>query len=271
MGGGAAICLARAGRPLTVYDINPEAALKWEGGNLVPPVAANCAEVARASDVVIVLVVDAQQVWSVLQGPEGLLAGAHAGLVVVVASTISLQELTRMREAGQAAGVTLVDCGVTSPPGGHTRKRIVGMVGAEPEVFGRIKEVFDDFTQATLLLGPPGAGMATKIVRNMMFYSTWLAASQAKLLAQRAGVDIGKMGIINALSEADASGPTMWLKSAAARNSIPGASQTTQDHVQNVMLKDIDAAEELAEIYGLSLPLIDLIRETADEITSPWR
>src|SRR3546814_12932279 len=113
-----------------------------------------------------------------------------------------------MREVAKAAGVTIVDCGVTSPPGGHARKRIVGIVGAEPEVFDRIKEVFDDFTQAALLMGGPGAGMAAKIVRNMMYYATWFAASEAKRLAESAGVDIGKMATINQLSEADASGPT---------------------------------------------------------------
>src|SRR3546814_271613 len=104
-----------------------------------------------------------------------------------------------MREVAKAAGVTIVDCGVTSPPGGHARKRIVGIVGAEPEVFDRIKEVFDDFTQAALLMGGPGAGMAAKIVRNMMYYATWFAASEAKRLAGSAGVDIGKMATINKL------------------------------------------------------------------------
>src|SRR3546814_3452585 len=79
-------------------------------------------------------------------------------------------------------------------------------LGAEPEVFDRIKEVFDDFTQAALLMGGPGAGMAAKIVRNMMYYATWFAASEAKRLAESAGVDIGKMATINQLSEADASG-----------------------------------------------------------------
>lgn len=271
MGGGAAICLARAGRPLSVYDINPEAALKWEDGHLVPPVAANCAEVARNSDVVIVLVVDAAQVWSALNGPDGLLAGAHPGMVVVIGSTIALDELTKMREAGRAAGVTIVDCGVTSPPGGHTRKRIIGMVGAEPEVFERIKEVLDDFTQAALLMGGPGAGMTTKVVRNMMYYATWLAASQAQILAKQAGVDIEKMATINHLSEADMSGPTLWLKSWASRSSIPGANKTTLAHVQGVMIKDIHAAEALAQQLDVKLPLIDLMLDSADDITSPWR
>ncbi|MDB6060948.1 MAG: hypothetical protein JWM78_1051 [Verrucomicrobiaceae bacterium] len=271
MGGGAAICLARAGRPLTVYDINPHAALKWEDGNLVPPVAANCAEVARNADVVIVLVLDAKQVWSVLSGPDGLLAGAKPGLVVVIGSTIALDELTKMRDTASAFGVTIVDCGVTSPRGGHTRKRIIGMVGAEPEVFARIKEVLDDFTQEALLMGGPGAGMTTKIVRNMMYYATWRAACEAQILAQHAGVDIAKMATINQLSESDQSGLTLWLKSFAARDSIVGGKDAVHDHVQGVMLKDIGAADDLAKHFGVQLPLIDLIRETADEITRPWR
>lgn len=271
MGGGAAVCLARAGRPLSVYDINPQAALKWEGGDLVPPVAASCAEVARNSDVVIVLVVDAKQVWSVLNGPEGLLDGAHPGLVVVVGSTIALDELTNMRETAAKVGVTLVDCGVTSPPGGHTKKRIVGIVGADPEVFDRIKPVLDDFTQEALRMGGPGAGMTTKIIRNMMYYATWRAACEAKMLAEKAGVDIGKMAVINHLSEADASGTTLWLKSWADKSSVPGGALSVHDHVQGVMLKDIQAAEELADRLGVKLPLIGLMQNTADEITSPWR
>jgi 3-hydroxyisobutyrate dehydrogenase-like beta-hydroxyacid dehydrogenase len=271
MGGGAAVCLARSGRPLTVFDVDPKAALRWEDGHLVPPVAASCAEVARNADVVIVLVVDAAQVWSVLNGPDGLLAGASPGLVVVICSTIALEELDRMREAAGAADVTIVDCGVTSPPGGHTRKRIIGMVGADPDVFERISEVLEDFTQAALLMGGPGAGMRTKVIRNMMYYATWAAAAEARMLAERAGVDIGKMATINQLSEADASGTTMWLKSWAARDSIPGGKDANHAHIQGVMLKDIDAAEALAAQYDLELPLIALMRDSADEVTRPWR
>src|SRR3546814_14887902 len=138
MGGGAAICLARAGRPLTVYDIDPKAALKWEDGHLVPPVAVNCAEVARNSDVVIVLAVDAKQVWSALNGPDGLLAGAQPGLVVVTGSTMPLAELTQMRAVHKAAGATTVAGGDTSPRAGQARKVSVGIVGPDPDVLTRI-------------------------------------------------------------------------------------------------------------------------------------
>jgi 3-hydroxyisobutyrate dehydrogenase-like beta-hydroxyacid dehydrogenase len=272
MGGGAAICIARAGkRRLTVFDIDPCAALQWEGGDLVPPVAANCAEVARNADVVVVLVVDSAQVWSVLGGADGLLAGAAPGLVIVIASTIALEELEKMRSAAHAVGVTIVDCGVTCPPGAHHSKRIIGMVGAEPDVFERIREVLEDFTQAALLMGGPGAGMQTKIIRNMMYYASWAAAAQAQKLASRAGVDVAKMAQINQLSEADASGTTMWLRSFTAKDSIPGGGNALRSHVHRVMMKDLDAAAALADGYGISIPVIDMVRSIADDITSPWK
>lgn len=272
MGGGAAICIARAGkRPLSVFDIDPKAALRWEDGHLVPPVAASCAEVARNSDVVIVLVVDAAQVWSVLQRPDGLLAGAAPGMVIVIGSTIALEDLEAMRKAAIDAGVTIVDCGVTSPPGGHARKRIIGMVGAEPAVFDRIKEVLDEFTQEALLMGGPGAGMQTKIIRNMMYYASWAAAAQAQKLAAKASVDVGRMATINHLSEADASGPTMWLRSWASKASVPGGNDAKREHIRGVMIKDLDAAQSLADKYGVDLPVIDLVRSLADDITSPWK
>lgn len=270
MGGGAAICLARAGRPLAVYDIDPEAALRWEGGDCVPAIEASPADVARKSDVVVILVVSAEQVWAVLEGPDGLLAGAAPGMVIVVGSTISMDELEKLRATAAKSDVTIVDCGVTSPPGGHGKKRIVGMIGADPDIFERIKPVLDDFTQAALRMGGPGAGMATKIVRNMMYYATWQAASEARRLAVKAGVDVGAMAKINHLSEADMSGPTLWLKSFAARDSIPGGAQAKREHVEGVMLKDIGAAQALADRFGVELPLIALMREGASEITSPW-
>ena len=58
IGGGVAVCLARSGRPLTVDDVRPDAVDRWPG---VPPVVGSPAEVARASDVVMIAVVDLAQ------------------------------------------------------------------------------------------------------------------------------------------------------------------------------------------------------------------
>jgi 3-hydroxyisobutyrate dehydrogenase len=269
MGGGAAICLAKSGRPLTVYDIDPSAALKWPGGEIVPAVAASCAVVASKSDVVIILVVSVEQVWSVLNGPQGLLAGARPGLVVVVASTIDLDDLAELRVAAFEAGIELIDCGVTACPGGHDRNGIIGMVGADLATFDRIREVFDDFMQEVFLMGGPGAGMSTKIVRNLLYYATWRAACEAAALADAAGIDVAKLAAIHTLSERGGSAAAIWLRAHAARHD-PVPLTFSRDHLAQVMLKDIAAADALSHDLALSLPLVDLVGRTADEIVAPW-
>jgi 3-hydroxyisobutyrate dehydrogenase len=271
MGGGIAVCLARSEHPLSVFDINPIAAKQWPDGHLVPPVDANCADVARKSDVVMIVVINAKQVWSVLNGPDGLLAGAHPGLVIVVCSTIEMHELQEMQKAVAAAGATLVDCGVTCPPGETTKKRIVGMVGAESEVFERIQPVLEAFTQRVFLMGGPGAGMTTKIVRNMMYYAGWRAAYEAKKLAEgMGGIDLANMAEINALSEADGSGSTFWLRCWASGDYMPTGSMATRQHLTQGLLKDLTAAKELADLSEMEIPILDIMLQEPEQTTSAW-
>src|SRR5438105_86222 len=87
IGGGVAISLARRGRIPAVYDIRNDAADELEG---VPTSLTSPANVGRASDVVMVAVVNAEQVLDVVCGPEGLLAGTHGNLIIVLLSTVAL-------------------------------------------------------------------------------------------------------------------------------------------------------------------------------------
>lgn len=271
MGGGIAVCLARTNHPLSVFDINPNAAKQWPDGHLVPPVAKNCAEVAQNSDVVMIVVINAEQVWSVLNGPDGLLAGAHPGLVVVMCSTIAMHELHAIRAAVSKAGATLVDCGVTCPPGETTKKRIVGMVGAEPGVFQRIQPVLEAFTQKVFLMGGPDAGMTTKIVRNMMYYAGWRAAYEAKLLADgMGGVNLAYMADINKLSEADGSAASFWLSTIAADDDNPLRTMAPQSHLTQGLVKDLKAAKELADIAAVHIPMLDIMLQEPEQTTSAW-
>ena len=43
-------------------------------------------------------------------------------------------------------------------------------------------------------MGPPGAGLAAKLARNLITYGSWLAAFEAQELAEAAGIDLLKLG-----------------------------------------------------------------------------
>lgn len=158
IGGGVAVSLARSGRIPVVYDIRPDAADDLLG---VPPVAASPVDVARDSDVVLVAVVDAAQARTVLCADDGVLAGAHPGLVVVLLSTVAVPVVHELARECSAKGVELLDCGVTRGSGCQQR------TGRHPRRQRRRRPRGDAragrLRQGGGALRAPRCGMATKI------------------------------------------------------------------------------------------------------------
>ena len=54
--------------------------------------------------------------------------------------------------------------------------------------------MLDAISCLVLHMGPPGAGLAAKLARNLITYGSWLAAFEAQELAEAAGIDLLKLG-----------------------------------------------------------------------------
>jgi 3-hydroxyisobutyrate dehydrogenase len=257
IGGGVAICLARSGHLKAVYDIRKDASATLTG---VPEVAASPAEVARQCDVVLIAVIDAKQTRDVLTGPEGVLSRARPGLNVVLLSTVSLEDLKGIRALTQAAGVGLVDSGVT---GGinAARNGLVCLVGADDAAYSQVKAVLEGFAKTVVHMGGPGAGMAAKIARNVIVYGTLRAGYEGVLLAKAAGVDVRKLVAAVEASSESVGGPLMLL-GREADPATDAAERKLRESVCVLLDKDLDAALELAKSVGASLPLAELARRT---------
>ncbi|HVV08101.1 NAD(P)-dependent oxidoreductase [Amycolatopsis sp.] len=258
IGGGVAVSLARRGRIPAVYDIRPDAADKLAG---VPATLGSPAEVARTSDVVLVAVVDADQARTVLTGEDGVLSGAHPGLVVVLLCTVAVPVVHELAAVCAEAGVGLLDCGVT--PGDKAAENgLVAILGGEESTVDEAMPVLADFAKRVVHCGPLGAGMATKIARNVITYGTWRAVHEASTLAEAAGVDPEKL--ITVVEEADPEGATLfsWL-----RQRLAGKAETRAivPQVERLLDKDLAAAQDLAGHLGLSLPLADVTRAHGPE------
>ncbi len=250
IGGGVAASLAANGRTPVVYDIRPDAADGLAG---VPKPVESPAAVARDSDVVLLAVVDAGQAREVLFADDGVLAAAHPGLTVVLLSTVAVPVVYELAEQCAGSGVALLDCGVTQavPQG------LVAMLGGEDATVARAMPVLTDFAKGVVHCGPLGAGMATKIARNVITYGTWRAVHEAATLVESAGVD--PHNLITAVQTADPQGHTLfsWL-----RNQLAGEPDTAAlvPQVQRLMDKDLAAAQELAARSGIQVPLVDAAR-----------
>ncbi|MEV4416415.1 NAD(P)-dependent oxidoreductase [Catellatospora sp. NPDC049609] len=110
MGTAMAQALLTAGYPVTVWNRGPRAAAALaEQGATVAPTAAAAAEAAA---VVVLMLFDGAACEQVLSGPDGVLAGAAAGTLIVNLSTIGPEESAAFADRARAAGLRYVEAPV---------------------------------------------------------------------------------------------------------------------------------------------------------------
>jgi 3-hydroxyisobutyrate dehydrogenase-like beta-hydroxyacid dehydrogenase len=178
--------LVAGGLETTVFDLveSAVAALVAAGARG----AASAREVAAASDVVGVCVRDDADVQAAVVGDDGLLAGASAGSVIAIHSTILPRTVLEVGAAAARRGVGVVDACVTGGPMGAERGALTYMVGGEEKHVERCRPAFATSAARIVHTGPLGTGAGTKLCNNLMTYLGFLAAFEANLLAERAGL-----------------------------------------------------------------------------------
>ena len=128
------------------------------------------------------------------------------------------------------------------------------MVGGQPDVFERARPVWDALAGRATLMGPTGAGQATKMI-NQVLVSTGLAVlAEACGFAERAGIDAAK--IPQALAGGRAASrqlQEMFPKMVASDFSITGRAA--------LMLKDLELIHDLARDSGAPIPVTANVTE----------
>jgi 3-hydroxyisobutyrate dehydrogenase-like beta-hydroxyacid dehydrogenase len=256
IGGGVAVSLARSGRVPAVYDVRPDAATALAG---VPDPLGSPAEVAEVSDVVMVAVVNADQAREVIGGKDGLLRAARPGLTVVLLATVALPVVHELAALCAERGVGFLDCGVT--PGDQAAENgMVAILGGEQSIVDAALPVLEDWAKTVVHCGPSGAGMATKIARNVVTYGSWRTVAEAAALARAAGVDPARLAEV--IDAADPEGRTLLqlLRMQDADGVLPAA---VGRQIEPLMTKDLDAARDLAAALGVRAPLVETARTQA--------
>ncbi|MGW0891120.1 NAD(P)-dependent oxidoreductase [Saccharopolyspora sp. NPDC002578] len=276
IGGGVAVSLARSGRVPVVHDIRPEAA-ELPGD---PELLGSPAEVAANSDVVLIAVVSADQAREVITGDSGLLVGAQPGSTIVLLSTVELPVVRELAAACAASGVGFLDSGVT--PGDKAAENgLVTMVGGDADTVARAMPVLADFAKEVVHCGPLGAGMATKLARNVVTYGSWRTVAEAASLAGAAGVE--PETLMRVITTADPEGHTLLQLLEMQRVDQAGALAMSEQiaaltgqgldgpgalaairklvrGIEPLMDKDLAAAQKLAADLEVELPLVDVTR-----------
>ncbi|MGP2441527.1 NAD(P)-dependent oxidoreductase [Streptomyces sp. JW3] len=156
--------------------------------------AGSPAELAAASDVVCLCVVDDADVEQLTTGPDGVLAGMRPGGVLVVHSTVHPETCRRLAEQARGRRVSVLDAPVSGGGRAAAEGTLLVMAGGDPQVFAYCRPLFATYGDPVVHLGPTGAGQLAKLLNNVLFTAQLGLAAEALDLGGRLGLDAAGLG-----------------------------------------------------------------------------
>lgn len=206
------------------------------------------AEVARQVEVVFTCVPDSPDVERVALGPEGIIEGAHEGLLYVDHSTIKPETARHVAEKLAEAGVACLDAPVSGGDIGARAGTLAIMVGGPREAFERAMPCFEATGKTITHVGESGAGQVAKACNQIMVAAQMVAMSELLVLAAKAGADPER--VVAAIQGGAAQCWTLDNKPPRifAGNRGPGFKAYMQH-------KDLGIVLDTARAYGVSIPM----------------
>jgi 3-hydroxyisobutyrate dehydrogenase-like beta-hydroxyacid dehydrogenase len=238
---------------VTVFDVRTEAMtpLAEAGATLADSVA----DVATA-DIISVTVLNDQQVRDVV---GELAANAKPGTVIAIHSTISPETAVELAEQLAPQGIHIVDAPVSGGGGAADNGELAVMVGADREVYERIKPAFKQFASLVVHAGPPGAGTRMKLARNMLTFISYAAAGEAMNLADQAGINLQQLGRVVRHTDAQSGGPGAVIVRENSEMLDPdNFLYGPLAHARDLGEKDLSLALALGEAVGVELPMAEM-------------
>jgi 3-hydroxyisobutyrate dehydrogenase-like beta-hydroxyacid dehydrogenase len=238
---------------VTVFDVRTEAMtpLAEAGAKLADSVA----DVATA-DIISVTVLNDEQVRDVV---GELAANAKPGTVIAIHSTISPDTAVELAEQLAPQGIHVVDAPVSGGGGAAAKGELATMVGAEREVYERVKPAFKQFASVVVHAGPPGSGTRMKLARNMLTFTSYAAAGEAMKLAAAAGIDLQALGRVVRHTDAQSGGPgAVVVRDNIADLEPDNFLYGPLAHARDLGEKDLSLAIALGEAVGVDLPMAEM-------------
>ncbi|MEO3841523.1 2-hydroxy-3-oxopropionate reductase [Streptomyces sp. B22F1] len=180
--------LIAAGYPVTGCTLEQEKLdrLAKAGGTA----AGSIAEAVADADVIITMVPASPQVEAVAYGPDGILAHARSGALLVDMSSITPQTSVDLAENAAERGIRVLDAPVSGGEAGAVEAVLSIMVGGEQADFERARPVFEALGRTIVHCGPHGAGQTVKAANQLIVAVNIQACAEAVVFLEKSGVDL---------------------------------------------------------------------------------
>jgi 3-hydroxyisobutyrate dehydrogenase len=218
-------------------------------------------EIAAVCDVVITIVGFPADVEAIYLAPDGLVAQAKPGTVLIDMTTSSPSLAQRIAEAGAAKGVAVLDAPVSGGDVGARNAKLSIMIGGDEAAVTHVRPVVALMGENVVRQGEAGAGQHTKMANQITIASNMMAVCESLAYAKQAGLD-----------------PRLVLKSigtgAAASFALSNLGPRMLDgdfapgfYVRH-FIKDMGIALTEAERMGLALPGLTQAKALYDQLAA---
>jgi 3-hydroxyisobutyrate dehydrogenase len=246
MGAHMARNLHKAGLLAAVWNRTPAKAASL-AAELACAAPATPADLARASDVMVVCVSADQDVLAVI---EALAPGLRQGQLLIDCSTVSAETARRVAARVAAAGVEFMDCPVSGGTEGARDATLAIMCGGSAASFERAQPVLAAMGRTVAHFGAVGAGQAAKATNQIMCAGIIEAVSEAMAFAKANGLPLEKL--VETLGKGAGSS---WYFVHRAPNMIRGA--YPPGFRVRLHAKDLGICHDMAATYGVQLPVVE--------------
>jgi 3-hydroxyisobutyrate dehydrogenase-like beta-hydroxyacid dehydrogenase len=192
MGHGAAKNILERGYALTVMGHRNRAPVDDLVANGAKE-ASTPAAVASACDVLFMCLPSSVEVEQTIYGENGVLAGAHRGLIVVDSTTADPRSTQRIGADLAARGVRMADGPLGRTPKEAEAGKLSTFLGGEPDVVRIIRPIVECYADTVIEAGALGAGHTLKLMNNFISIGTCAVISEALATAAKLGVDMRKL------------------------------------------------------------------------------
>ena len=228
------------------YDMRPEAVARLEkvGGRG----ASSAEEAARGADMLILMVVNADQAEQVLFDKDALEA-LKPGATVVLCSTCAPARIQTIAARVEKSGRHFVDAPVSGGVTGARAGTLTIMAAARKRVFEDAKPVLSAMGSSLFHLGEvPGQGAAMKVVNQLLCGVHIAAAAEGLAFAERAGID-PKL----ALEVLSGSAAQSWMLKARGPRMVDYDNVVTS--AVDIFVKDLSLVLDAGLGFKMGLPL----------------
>jgi 3-hydroxyisobutyrate dehydrogenase-like beta-hydroxyacid dehydrogenase len=188
MGGGLARNLIRAGKPVLVHDLNPEAVKTTLAAGTTGRVAASLDEIA-AADVVFTSLPLPQHLESVMLGEKGLLAKMRKGATYIDVSTIDPGTARKLSDAAEARGIDFLECPLGKTPAHAEKAEEPIFAGGKKAVYEKMLETLTIIGKPVYYLGEVEAACALKLISNLIGMTNLAVLTEGIRIGEKAGIE----------------------------------------------------------------------------------